>query len=101
MNKLGNVGFVCPDHSPKPGGYVGRKPETLIGRFVKLGFPITEEIPGGPKVEHMWVRIDKYNNVTKEFEGTLNNDPMFVTEFACDDGVGFTIEEIEDVYDRD
>ncbi len=88
----GNVGFVCPEHESKPGKYKGRKPKEFIGKYVKLGFPIK----GTNSREHMWVLVEKV--VKGELQGTLDNDPTSDVGYECGDGVGFKVEEIEDVY---
>ena len=32
LNEVGNVGYVCPEHASKPGGYVECDPAAFMGR---------------------------------------------------------------------
>lgn len=89
---ISNIGFVCPDHEPKPGRYKGHDPKDFIGLAVKLGFPHS----GGKAKEHMWVIVTGLGKET-QLEGILDNDPVLVEDYDCGDGVGFDVEEIEEV----
>lgn len=86
-----NVGWVCPEHTPKPDPQYFDKPfEWFIGKHCKLGFPTgrTES----PFTEFMWV----YVTGQKEgfLFGKLDNDPVFVKEYKDGDGVAFERNEI-------
>ena len=86
-----NHDFVCIDHEPKPGGFIGQDPSTFIGKCVKLGFPAKDD-----RKEHMWVKVERLGKDT-ELEGVLDNDPQLDVGYACGDGVGFDVNEIEAV----
>lgn len=92
MENPRNIGVVCDRHAPKPGRYKDVDPQTLIGKFVKLGFPSK-----CGRIEHMWILVEAVNG--DELQGTLNNDPVLDVGFVCDDGDGFTTDEIEAVQD--
>jgi hypothetical protein len=89
-----NIGLVCPEHAPKPGKYTGQDPSSFLNKFVKLGF-----IAKSPqyKTEHMWVRVERLGTHGTQLEGVLNNDPVMDVGYDCGDGVGFDVDEIEDV----
>lgn len=87
-----NIGFVCKTHEPKPGKFSGQDPKNFLGKFVKLGFPS----PQG--TEHMWVIVKRLGSQT-QLEGALDNDSIYDTGYDCGDGVGFDVEEIEEVDD--
>lgn len=90
-----NIGFPCEEHAPKPGKFTGQDPELFVGKIVKLGFPYKLK-DGKESKEHMWVKVLKLGDQT-QLEGVLNNDPVRVTDYAYGDGVGFDVEEIEEV----
>lgn len=93
----GNIGHVCSDCAPKPGGYKDQPLAFFVGKIVKLGFPTGLE--DGPSLEHMWVQVKEV--VEEEgkpaLKGVLDNDPAFAPG-GCGDLVVFTVDEIEDVY---
>lgn len=95
-----NIGHVCSDCAPKPGGFVDLPPSSFMGRIVKLGFPTGLE--DGPSTEHMWVQVKEV--VEEEgkpaLKGTLDNDPAFAPG-SHGDIVVFTVDEIEDMYNDD
>lgn len=86
-----NIGWVCREHAPKPGKYSGQDPNNFMHKFVKLGFPS----PQG--VEHMWVYVERLGTQGTDLEGVLSNDPVYDVGYACEDGVGFDVSEIEAV----
>jgi hypothetical protein len=89
-----NIGFVCPDHAPKPDAQYFDKPfDWFMGKFCKLGFPTNRK--EAPFTEFMWVHVCDHDG---EFlVGNLNNDPVYVTEYKDGDGVAFVRNEICDV----
>jgi len=95
-----NIGHVCSDCAPKPGGFKDLPLSSFVGRIVKLGFPTGLE--DGPSTEHMWVRVKEV--VEEEgkpaLKGVLDNDPAFAPG-ECGDIVTFTPDEIEDLYSGD
>lgn len=95
-----NIRAVCDQHAPTPQGFDDVPIEDLIGKFVKLGFPIAQEIidQGGPTLEHMWVKVEGPNEEGgEEVRGTLNNHPQFAA-YELGDTVLFDRNEIEDIF---
>lgn len=93
---LSNIGAVCEDCASKPGKYTGQDPKTFVGKHVKLGFPARDPRTMKKTTEHMWVEVQE---VTPEgLKGTVNNDPIMVTQYICGTEILFTVDEIEDVY---
>lgn len=97
MEDPSNIGFVCNEHAPKATGqYVGKPLSYFKGKFVKLGFPCSEEHGGK---EHMWVKVlGEVEGEPEELAGHLNNDPLFA-DFQNGDLVLFDRVEIEDIMD--
>lgn len=95
---LSNIGMVCDEHAPKPGKYLGQDPKTFLGKICKLGFPGIHPISGRESLEHMWVSVDRITE-KGELQGRLKNDPIFLFDPPLEhgDGIGFTVDEIEDV----
>lgn len=96
---LSNILVVPASLASKPGGYEDYDPALLVGSFVKLGFPA--KTPDGKDIkEHMWVKVTKVLDPATENNqqllGTLDNDPVAVSEYSCGDIVAFRLEEIED-----
>jgi hypothetical protein len=99
---LMNVGLVCDHRAPKPGKYSGQEPHTFVGKYVKLGFPAVHPHSGVSTTEHMWVKVTQQvqpgvYQTGEELVGTLDNDPIYVTECQCGDEVAFKVDEIEEV----
>ena len=92
---LSNIGFPCKDHEPRAGKFSGTDPRIFIGRLIKLGFPFSNN-NGSQSKEHMWVKVLNLGDNT-QLEGVLDNDPIRVTDYDYGSGVGFDVEEIEDV----
>lgn len=91
---LNNIGYVCPNHAPKSGKYVGQDPKTFIGKYVKLAF----DDRNGKMKEHMWVKVVGFHDEQKgELRGVLDNDPVFEVGYVCGDELAFEVHEIEDV----
>lgn len=92
---ISNIGWVCPDHTPKPDPQYFDKPlDWFVGKYCKLGFPT--ERSEAPFLEFMWVLV------TATYEdhsliGNLNNDPVFVKGYTDCDVVAFERTEICDV----
>ena len=90
-----NLGWVCPDHTPKPDPKYFDKPfKWFVGKCCKLGFPTGRTEP--PFIEFMWVQV----NLVREIDGKmmlvgyLDNDPYFVIDYKDRDGVAFERNEI-------
>lgn len=96
-SELGNIAMLCDEHSPKPNSELAEKGhEFFIGKFVKLAFKAWA--PSGEEtLEHMWVKVGKYNEESKELEGVLDNDPILDTKYKFGDEIAFRLDEIEDV----
>lgn len=62
-----------------------------IGKFAKLKFT------GERRAEYMWVRVIAANKRKEEYEGIVDNDPIFVTSVKCGDKVKFKKEDVFDV----
>jgi uncharacterized protein YegJ (DUF2314 family) len=95
---LSNVGRVCKHHAPVAGKFTGQDPASFLGKYVKLGFP-AHRPDGTDTTEHMWVLVESLaaSNVKAQLTGTLNNDPILETEYACGDLIAFDVSEIEAV----
>lgn len=89
-----NIGLVCDEHAPKPGLFKNFPAEYFIGLHVKLGFPSKE----GP-LEHMWVKVEWYDEATCELKGKLDNDPVYDVGYQCNDDLAFEVDEIEAVHE--
>lgn len=96
---LSNILLVPSALASKPGGYEDYDLASLVGSYVKLGFPA--KTPDGKDIkEHMWVKVSKVldpeteNN--QQLLGTLDNDPVAISEYSLGDDVAFRLEEIED-----
>lgn len=89
---LSNVGYVCPTHAPKPGKYAKHHPVDFLGANVKTSF----RAPDG-RIEHMWVFILGIDSDEKTLLGTLNNDPVFATQYRYGQRVKVQTWEVEDV----
>lgn len=94
---LANVGLVCEHRAPKPGKYAGLPAQQFEGKFVKMGFKARHPLSGRETIEHMWVKVVKVSG--DSILGTLDNDPVFVTEPHVEhgDSVTLTVDQIEDV----
>lgn len=100
---MSNVGACHSNCAPKPDAILAQKPlDWFIGKFVKLGFPVVEEIvaQGGPNKEHMWVAVERIATEDEgpngeELVGKVNNDPVFATDWPCDSEVAFKRDECE------
>ena len=98
-----NIGAVHSSCAPKPDPIIAKKPvDWFIGKHVKLGFSVPQEIidQGGPKKEHMWVKVTRgvqedEPQVGEELVGTLDNDPSYATDWTCGDTIGFRRDEVE------
>ena len=87
----GNIGWVCPNHAPKPDPqYLDKPLQWFVGKNCKLGFPTGRK--EAPFLEFMWVYVTGHQD--NELTGRLNNDPAFVTDYVDGDGVGFERNEI-------
>lgn len=93
-----NIGFVCPDHTPKPDPQYFNKPfDWFNGKFCKLGFPTGRM--DAPHFEFMWVKVEGHEEIEGKqmLVGKLNNDPVYVDDYQDGDGVAFERHEICDV----
>lgn len=91
---INNIGYVCSEHAPKAGKYIGQDPKAFIGKFVKLAFDDRH----GKTKEHMWVKVvDFYDESKGELRGVLDNDPVYDVGYECGDELAFEVHEIEDV----
>jgi hypothetical protein len=93
-----NIGWICPEHTPKPDSQYFDKPlEWFVGKYCKLGFPTGRLEP--PFTEFMWVfvTVQKQNFLF----GKLDNDPLFVEEYKDGDVVAFERNEICAVVNED
>jgi len=103
--ETGNVGMVCGDCAKQrkaDTNATAYEPEYFVGRFCLLRFPIT--VPAGPSekkkpgTERMWVQVvGLAQDYGEELLGTLANDPVYATQFAFGDVVGFNRSEIQAV----
>lgn len=92
---ISNIGFVCSDHAPKPNEKYFDKPfDWFVGKFCKLGFQTNRK--EAPFNEFMWVYVTNHDD--EILVGTLNNDPLYVTEYKSGDGIAFDRSEICDVF---
>lgn len=88
-----NVGIVCSEHAPKSGLFSNSDPELFVGHYVKKAFLS----PCGRK-EHMWVKITHVSDKAKrEMSGILGNDPVYATQYRCDDIIKVLPEEVEQI----
>ena len=88
-----NTGLVCNDHAPKAGFFSNTDPEKFVGLYVKKTFIA----PCGRK-EHMWVKITHVaDKDKKEMVGILGNDPVYATQYRCDDVIKVLPEEVEQI----
>lgn len=62
-----------------------------IGEFAKLKFT------GERLAEYMWVKVTNADHVMGEYEGMVDNDPIFVTNVKYGDKVKFKKEDVFDV----
>ena len=96
---LENIGLFCNKECLKKAGrlktYLNVPLEKFIGKYIKVGFPITEE-----RKEHMWVFVKE---ITKNgnLSGPLNNDPVYVDYVKNGDLVEVSRDEIELVQSPD
>lgn len=96
MSELRNYGYVCKDHEPKPNPEFFDKPfDWFSGTYCKLGFPASEG-----RNEYMWVKVLGTETEGDEtfLIGTLDNDPVYVQDYKCGDGVLFSRTEICQIY---
>jgi len=65
-----------------------------VGNWAKIRFtdPADESLS-----EHMWVNITEQIN-PQMYNGTLDNDPVTLTNIKCGDPVTFSRTDIEDIY---
>lgn len=90
-----NVVAVCKDCADKRREETQRHLpvlDTLVNRWVKKAF----SDPNG--VEHMWVKVTGVGVGGKTLIGTLDNDPVIVTNVSLHDEVIVGTSEIEEVY---
>ena len=95
MEPATNIGWVCPDHTPKPDAQYFDKPfDWFVGKYCKLGFPTGRSEP--PLTEFMWVRVALVREIDGKtmLVGDLDNDPLYVQDYECGDGVAFERHEV-------
>ena len=86
-----NIRFV-EGLNPNP-KYKKETPIWFVEKYCKLAFPC----PDG-RSEYMWVKVGGFaKNSTYELCGSLNNDPVYATNFQDGDEVEFNRDEIIDV----
>ena len=98
MESPNNIGWVCDKHSPKPNSIFFDRPFSwFVGKYCKLGFPTGRE--EAPHTEFMWVKVTEHMQLDGKtmLVGDLDNDPLFVENYKCGDGVAFDRNEICDV----
>src|SRR5687768_5754503 len=72
----------------------------FVGDYVKIGFPIPCERPGGDwSKEFMWVQITATHKIGPPgagpfYVGELRNEPVFAKHLSENDEIGFTRDEI-------
>lgn len=88
-----NIGIFCNKECLEKAGllktYLKVPLEKFIGKYIKVGFPITDE-----RSEFMWVMVKE---ITKEdnLRGLLSNDPMIVDYVKCDDLIEVSLDEVK------
>ena len=89
--------YVCPNHAPRGGKFLGKDPTEFVGLHVKLDF--LGKSPSGKMChEHMWVRIDSMAD-DGTLTGMLDNDPTYDHgDLECGSEIsGIQVLAIEDV----
>lgn len=79
--------------NPDPDGVFSAMPlESFVGHHVQLCFTYG----CGKHYEYMWVKVTEVGKEEgAELIGFLDNDPVHVTDYKYQDGVGFDRKEIE------
>jgi hypothetical protein len=98
MEHPSNIRPVCEHHAAKPDPQYFEKPfDWFFGKFCKLRFPTGRM--DSPMYESMWVKVERVQDHDGKpmLLGELNNDPMYVAEYKCGDGVLFDRNEVCDV----
>lgn len=99
---LSNV-FLVNNRENRAGKYAGQDPETFVGKWVKLAFPVKHPASGNLGTEYMWVSVQTTSTEDLRSKcqliGVLDNDPMYECPLKCGDLVAFNVEEIDDVLD--
>jgi len=98
MENPENIQYVCSKHAPKAKGQYKGLGKLLVGKFVKLGFPVRNPSTGHKTVEHMWVKVSSYTK--GRYRGVLDNVPTFECSVGYRDEVTFTAKRIEAVYNE-
>lgn len=89
MEPRRNIRFRCERHRSHPNpAYVQKPFDWFVGKFCKLAF--LTGLPN-PDKELMWVKVTESKEIDGKtmLVGILNNDPIYVKDYACDDGVAF------------
>ena len=91
MNKTGNIRLICATCVDKAFPLKGKfkKSDVKVGMFVKKTFR------DGREAEHMWVIVKKIT--AKGVKGTLDNNPISLTNVRYKDEVFVGFKDIEDV----
>lgn len=99
MENPANIGWLCPDHVPRPDAQYFDKPfEWFVGKSCKLGFLTGLK---SPRTEFMWVQVTGQDTIdgVRMLTGYLDNDPAYVRDYRNGDGVAFERNEICDVHE--
>lgn len=97
MENPANIGWLCPDHAPRPDAQYFDKPfEWFVGKSCKLGFLTGLK---SPRTEFMWVQVTGQDTIDGVRMLTGYNDPAYVRDYRNGDGVAFERNEICDVHE--
>lgn len=90
-----NIRFTCDAHAPQPDSKFLKKPlKSFVGGYVKVGFEALHPRTRQPSTEHMWVKVLRVKK--GKLEGTLDNDPIYITPLKCGDVVEVERSQIEE-----
>jgi len=91
---LSNIRAFCKRHAPKPVKFHPK--DVLPGCFVKRAF----KSKVGPKVEHMWVRVERVDYDRQLIYGRLANEPLYAWDFKPGDKVRVKFSQVEALEDE-
>ena len=88
MDKTGLICRECADEHYKRWQANNKNTLILPGNWCKMQFT------DGENTEYMWVLVTLAEK--GKFTGTLDNDPVFLTNVKCSDEISFVREDIYD-----